>query len=160
MNEVKWNTLDYIESLGGLGYSRTVERQRPGIAKAPVFPSSLEEGAEAALAVRSVLAELDAMIGARTAPVLAAFCWGTTERGGARLADTREVGERESLRICWNHNEIERIEIEPRTSVTFRGPETPIEAAALIERLVPMVWRHIRRGGELPPGIERFARFF
>jgi hypothetical protein len=125
-----------------------------------VFPSAPDEGAEAGPAVRAILAELDALIDPRPEPVLAAFCWGTDERGGARLIHVLACGERESLRVSWNHNEIGHIEIESRSNLSFQGPERPMDPAALVERLVPMVWRHIQRGGALPAGIDRFARFF
>ena len=63
----------------------------------------------------------------------------------------------ESLRFSWNSNEIERIEIESADDLSFHGPESPLDAKLALETLVPMVWAHIRRGGELPPGIDRFA---
>jgi hypothetical protein len=35
-----------------------------------------------------------------------------------------------------------------------------VAVADAAETLAPLVWRHIRSGGELPDGVERFAGFF
>jgi hypothetical protein len=160
VNEVKVITLDYIEARGCLGYSRGVQRQRPGIVKAAPVPAELSEDERCSTIVRSILDELDALISKQTAQQRVAFVWGTAERGGARLIDPLYEQDAESLRISWNSNEINGIEIESSSDHRFCGPESPIEPTALLDRLIPMVWAYIRNGGELPPGINRFADFF
>lgn len=90
----------------------------------------------------------------------AAFVWGTPERGGARLIRPSAPDQADCLRISWNSNEIISIEIETGDDLCFEDVESPIEPAALIDRLIPMVWAHIRRGGDLPVDAVRFARFF
>ncbi|MBW2509834.1 MAG: hypothetical protein JRE81_14480, partial [Deltaproteobacteria bacterium] len=132
---------------------------RPGLAKAaPVPPELGEERAGGGVVVRAVLGDLGALIARHASSGASTFVWGTWERGGARLVPAPIAAEDESLMVSWKCNEIERIEIESRASSTFRGPESPVDAAALRDRLIPMLWAHIRGGGALPPGVDRFAR--
>ena len=149
-----------MEACGCLRYSRGVQRQRPGIVKAAPVPAELSEDERGGAIVRSILDELDALISKQTAQQRVAFVWGTAERGGARLIDPLYEQDAESLRISWDSNEINRIEIESSDSRRFCGPESPIEPTTLLDRLIPMVWAYIRDGGELPPGINRFASLF
>ena len=142
-----------------MGYSGDVQRPRPGIAKAAPFPTDLAEDAGRGAVVRAVLGDLDTLISGAARLEWAAFGWGTPERGGVRLMRASRGEGAESLRISWNSNEIERIEIESADDLSFHGPESPVDTKLALERLVPMVWAHIRRGGELPPGIDRFADF-
>jgi hypothetical protein len=159
VNEVKWTTLDYIALRGGLRYSRRVPQRRPGIAKAAPLPPELAEEQRGSAVLRAVIGDLEALISRQSASGAAAFVWGTWELGGARLVPGSIETRSESLRVAWNRNEIESIEIESGGMSSFRGPEAPADSALLLERLVPMLWAHIRRGGTLPPGIDRFARF-
>ena len=62
VNEVKLNTLDYMEAAAGLGYSRAVQRRRPGIAKADALPDNLVEDPALGSLVRATLADLDASL--------------------------------------------------------------------------------------------------
>lgn len=160
MNEVKWNTSNHIERGAPLGYRPLVQPERPGIARASSIPTAPSDEAPPADIVRLVLDDLDALIGQRGPHAAVAFGWGTADRGGARLIRRPGTEEAESLRISWNHYKIERIEIESRDDVSFCGPESPANATELIDWLVPKVWAHIRCGGTLPAGIERFAGFF
>lgn len=66
----------------------------------------------------------------------------------------------ETLRLVWKQHDIESIEIESGTDISFceRGAATGLDEAA--ERLTPLLWRHIRSGAALPAGIDRFAPFF
>lgn len=66
----------------------------------------------------------------------------------------------ELMRITWNHNQIKDIEIEPRIEVKPRTTSTQSSVAFAIEAVAPLLWRHIRAGGALPEGVERFAGFF
>jgi len=140
-----------------LRYSDDVHRPRPGIAKAAPFPTDLVEDVGGGSVVRAILDDLDTLISGAARLEWVAFGWGTPKRGGIRLmrASRGECGE--SLRISWSSNEIECIEIESADHLNFHGPESPLDAKLALEQLVPMVWAHIRRGGELPPGIDRFA---
>ena len=63
----------------------------------------------------------------------------------------------ELMRITWNHNQITHIEIESRIEVKRR---TTSSLACAIEAVAPLLWRHIKGGGALPEGVERFAGFF
>lgn len=160
VNEVKWTTSYYIEVGRCLRYSRGVQQQRPGLVKAAPVPAELMEDERNGAIVRSVLDALDALISTEMGPVPGVFEWGTPERGGARLMRSCDAQEAESLRITWNNNRIKRIEIESRTDTRFPEPAWPVEPSAFLERLIPMVWAYIQRGGELPSGIDRFARLF
>lgn len=66
----------------------------------------------------------------------------------------------ELMRITWNHNQITRIEIEPRTQLKSAGSSIPSSLSATVETVTPLIWRHIQGGGALPEGSERFAPFF
>jgi hypothetical protein len=35
-----------------------------------------------------------------------------------------------------------------------------VSVSVAVETLAPLLWQHIRAGGRLPEGIERFAGFF
>ena len=105
-----------------------------------------------------------------------AFLQGTETLGAARLSQSLPGLAPESLCIAWNNSKIHSIEIKPRTAPppthTFPGTdptaETPgaptfpgtVAVSEAVETLAPLVWRYIRSGGELPPGVERFAGFF
>ena len=97
-----------------------------------------------------------------------AFLEGTEALGAARLSQSLPGLAPESLYIAWNDSKIHSIQIEPRTDLQtepFPGtvpsafPGT-VAVAEVVETLAPLVWQYIRSGGELPPGVERFAGFF
>jgi len=83
---------------------------------------------------------------------------GTEAEGDARLIERVPGLRSESLRITWKRSQIRTIEIESRMRSKFDGPAVPVATA--VDRLLPLLWRHIRTGGELPEGVERFAGFF
>jgi hypothetical protein len=89
-----------------------------------------------------------------------AFLEGTEARGAARLTQSVPGHAPESLRVAWKESKIHYIEIESRTVLEIAPPAGPVSLAEAVETLAPLVWRHIRSGGELPPGVERFAGFF
>ncbi len=106
-----------------------------------------------------------------------AFLQGTETLGAACLSQSLPGLAPESLCIAWNNSKIHSIEIKSRTAPpqteTFPGTvatvaETPaaptfpgtVAVSEAVETLAPLVWRYIRSGGELPPGVERFAGFF
>jgi hypothetical protein len=66
----------------------------------------------------------------------------------------------ESLRIAWKESKIQSIEIESPKDLKNEASATMVTLAAAVDTLAPLVWRHIRAGGELPDGVERFAGFF
>ena len=82
---------------------------------------------------------------------------GSDVRGTAVLRGVDEEGLAEALMISWNAHEIEQIDIKPSEGLSYSGEPTTREA--VMERVAPMLWRHLRRGGALPPGVERFARY-
>jgi hypothetical protein len=131
---------------------------RPGIAKAAPLPPELGDERGGGAVVRAVLGELEARIAGHASSGTSAFVWGTWERGGVQLVRAPIAADDESLLISWKDNEIERIEIESQAASTFRDPASAVDAGALFDRLIPMLWTHIRRGGALPPGVDRFAR--
>jgi hypothetical protein len=83
---------------------------------------------------------------------------GTEVEGESRLVQSVPGLGSESLRIAWKHMKISCIEIEPRTLSKIDGHLVPVATA--VDRLLPLLWRHIRAGRELPKGAERFAGFF
>ena len=126
----------------------------PGIAKAKLFPLESRER------VLEVLEDVGALIdqAPRTPrPDLTAFRWGDATLGGAGWIQPDPDGRPEALRVCWNQNQIDRIDLEPRPNISFFGLGDAADPVALAEAVIPMLWRHIRNGGKLPPGIERFA---
>ena len=80
--------------------------------------------------------------------------------GEACLIRPRFGFARELMRITWNHNQITGIEIESRAEMKFAASGTRSSVANAIAALAPLLWRHIRAGGALPEGVERFAGFF
>ena len=89
-----------------------------------------------------------------------AFLEGTESQGAARLMQSLPGLEPESLRIAWKESKIESFEIEPRKPLHHDASAASVSVATAVETLAPLVWRHIRSGGELPDGVERFAGFF
>jgi hypothetical protein len=85
---------------------------------------------------------------------------GTEAHGAARLMQSLPGLEPESLRIVWKESKIQSIEIKSRTDVEIDSAATEVAVADAVETLAPLVWRHIRSGGALPDGVERFAGFF
>ncbi|MFW2388799.1 MAG: hypothetical protein ACN4G0_10710 [Polyangiales bacterium] len=86
-----------------------------------------------------------------------AFLGGDEATGEVRLSQTLPGLEPESLRVTWSESKIEHIEIEPRLQQPLPGP-VPVDQA--VDAMTPLLWAHIRDGGELPRGVERFAGFF
>ena len=66
----------------------------------------------------------------------------------------------ELLRITWNHNQIDEIEIESEIDMKYFGSSDVSSVPLAIEAVAPLLWRHIRAGCALPEGVERFAGFF
>ena len=133
-------------------------KDRPGVAKAKRPVDLLEdavEGGEHGQLVRTVLNELDALLD--DAERHATLRWGNSTQGGATLIRADGPGSAEAMQIAWNHSKIERIEIEPRSDFRF---EELANAVPLDDTLVGLLWRHVREGGVLPRGSERFAVFF
>jgi hypothetical protein len=89
-----------------------------------------------------------------------AFFEGTDAQGAARLVQWLPGREPESLRITWKESKIRTIEIESRTDVQACAGTRAVAVAEAAQALAPLVWQHIRSGGELPTGAERFAGFF
>lgn len=70
------------------------------------------------------------------------------------------AGRAERLRACWNACRIEWLAIETDEVPNLRGEAVTQDPVRVIDTLTPLLWRHIREGGPLPEGIERFAGFF
>lgn len=94
-----------------------------------------------------------------------AFLTGTETQGEARLLQSLPSLGPESLRIAWKASKVESIEIESKRDLKMdnlkmdnTAPAVPVSEA--VEALAPLLWQHIRAGGQLPEGIERFAGFF
>jgi hypothetical protein len=135
-----------------------VRSDGPGIAKAKRTADLLEEAVDAgehADLVRTVLGELDALLDGGERRTIDG--WGDAAHGGAILIRSDVLGAAEALQVTWNHKRIERIEIEPRHGFNFERAQAP---GPVIEALIPVLWRHVRDGGALPAGVERFAGFF
>ncbi|UCH30138.1 MAG: hypothetical protein JSV06_03685 [Myxococcales bacterium] len=125
----------------------------PGIAKADTRPGD----ALSRNLVLNVLEDLDALISEETESGATAFAWGDEAQGGAGLIQSRAGRDHEGLRISWNDGQIESIEIESRPGMSFFASGRAANPADVVDAIVPMLWKHIRSGGELPAGIDRFA---
>jgi hypothetical protein len=90
----------------------------------------------------------------------AAFLTGTEAQGEARLLQSLPSLDPELLRIAWKESKIESIEIESRCDLKFDDPAPAVTVSEAVETLAPLLWQHIRAGGLLPEGVERFAGFF
>lgn len=66
----------------------------------------------------------------------------------------------ELMRISWNNNHIENIEVESRVEMNSIAPNQRVPVDAAVEAVAALLWRHIREGHGLPEGVERFAGFF
>ena len=103
-------------------------------------------------------ARLGALLVEHAALEQAALRWGTPQSGGAALIQMLRGSAPEMLRVAWNDRTISEISVEPAVGSTLeRAGADPSE---VVEAVAPMLWRHMRAGGLLPPGIERFASFF
>jgi len=89
-----------------------------------------------------------------------AFLVGTEAQGQAGLMQSFPGLEPESLRITWEESKLHSIELESRTDLNMGTPASTVAVSEAVETLAPLLWRHIRSGGELPDGVERFAGFF
>lgn len=132
----------------GMAEAVVQDAERPG----PALASLLSIESEPAL--RTHLAGLLR----EHASVDLAFVSGTESHGEVLLRDVDRSGPRESLRIAWSDNEISTIEVKDDAESSFFGK--PTRRATAMELLAPMLWRHLRRGGDLPAGVRRFARYF
>ena len=91
------------------------------------------------------------------ASIHVAFVAGTADEGEALLPDLDRDGVREFLRIRWTGREISYLEIESDDTSSLDGHVMSRHSA--MELIAPMLWRHLRRGGGLPSGLTRFARY-
>ena len=90
----------------------------------------------------------------------AAFLAGTEAQGEARLLQSLPSLDPESLRITWKESKIESIEIESRRELKIDDSAAAVTVSEAVETLAPLLWQHIRAGGQLPEGVDRFAGFF
>ena len=85
---------------------------------------------------------------------------GTEAEGEAHLLQSLPRLEPESLHITWNDCKINVIALEPRNVLNFDCSSKAVSIPEAVETLAPLLWQHIRAGGALPEGVERFAGFF
>lgn len=90
----------------------------------------------------------------------AAFLRGTEAEGEARLLQSVPSLDTESLCVTWKEGKIKHIEIESRRSLETEGSLASVRVSDVIAIVAPLLWQHMRTGGELPEGVERFAGFF
>lgn len=129
--------------------------------------AALRDAAEPAIALSVLLeAEEDYTLRERLETLLrsraklrASAGWrGTPLEGEAWLSQS--IADRtETLRVSWGAGEIERIAIESNDASSFDETASD-EHGDVIDTVAPLLWQHIRRGGPLPEGVERFAGFF
>jgi hypothetical protein len=100
---------------------------------------------------------IETLIGRHTKVARAAFLWGDAECGGAALQQAVEGAQPEALILAWDQNELESLSIETRTDLSFFGAGDTVPVEEVVELVLPMLWRYIRSGRELPEGIDRFA---
>jgi hypothetical protein len=89
-----------------------------------------------------------------------AFLAGTGVEGEARLLQSLPSLDPESLRVTWKGSKIEVVEIETPYGPTMEATAPAVSVSVAVETLAPLLWQHIRAGGRLPEGVERFAGFF
>lgn len=106
-------------------------------------------------ALRRRLAQL---IGQRGRIDQRAFFEGDEVQGEARLTQSLPGSAPESLCIAWKRCKIQRIAVEAGSGSKKAPP--PVVISDAIGTLVTLLWRHIRSGGEIPEGVDRFAGFF
>jgi hypothetical protein len=158
--------LDDESALDGLtfAYAELGAAERRGLAQAVLQDSG--DPTQALVAFLAV--EEDPALRRRLAGLISrhgridqsAFLVGTEAQGQARLMQSVPGLEPESLQIAWKESKIQSIELESRTNLEINAPRRAVSASEAVEMLAPLVWRHIRSGGELPDGVERFAGFF
>jgi hypothetical protein len=85
---------------------------------------------------------------------------GTETEGEACLMQSLPGLDSEGLKITWKESKIQSIEIESRNELKIEALPSRVTSAEAAETLAPLVWNHIRSGGQLPDGVERFAGFF
>lgn len=88
-----------------------------------------------------------------------AYLWGDAQCGGAALCQSVAEAPPEALLLEWDQSELRALSIESRPDLSFfeAGETTPLHD--VVETVLPMLWRYIRGGLELPRGIDRFAGF-
>lgn len=151
-------------ALDGLAfaYAELPEAERGALVQAVVQDSN--DPAQALLALIAVEEEptlqrrIAGLIQRHSRIEKSAILEGTETEGESRLVQSRQGLGSESLRIAWKLSKISVIEVEPRTLSKIDGHLVPVATA--VDRLLPLLWRHIRAGGRLPEGAERFAGFF
>jgi hypothetical protein len=156
---------DDADALDGLvfAYLRLPRSGRWALAHAALRDAAEPEGALGAF----ILAEGDPAFRRRLARLLSnhvpmdASAWsrGTPTQGEACLSQSF-AGRSETLRIRWSAGEIEYLGIEATKDASLAGGLLERDTACVIDALTPLLWRYIRRGGALPTGADRFARFF
>ncbi len=158
--------LDDDSALDGLAfaYSELEEPDRQALARAVLQDSG--NPTKALLALLTVeesprlQQRLVGLIRKHGEPEHSAFLTGTETNGCAWLVLSLAGMEAEALRLTWKENQLEDIEIKPRAPLEAELPRAPTTIGMAVERLSPLLWRHIRSGQELPDGVERFAGFF
>jgi hypothetical protein len=158
--------LDDASALDGLAFAYTELGQPERRALIQAVVQDAADPTEALLAFIALeedpgLRQRLAVLASRHAHVdRSAFLEGTETEGEARLMQSLHGLDSEALRITWNESKIETIEIESRSGLKIETSASKITTAEAIEALAPLVWKHIRSGGDLPDGVERFAGFF
>jgi hypothetical protein len=89
-----------------------------------------------------------------------AYLEGTETEGTAHLKQSIPGLQPEVLHVAWKDCEILHLHVEPRTGAHSESGEDAVPIATVVQTLAPLLWQHIRSGGVLPTGIERFAGFF
>jgi hypothetical protein len=138
----------------------------PGADRRAMVDAVLQDADRPGPALAALLfAEVEPRLRARIAEVLRthadvdlAWVSGTEADGAALLRDVTSAHGNDALRITWTAHEIEGLAVEPSAEQSFFGRAMP--RADAMAFLAPMLWRHLRRGGALPAGMQRFARLF
>jgi len=138
---------------GRLGLIRAVVQDAPD--PGPALGALLAVESDAALA-----ADLAGLLRRHSQTESSATLEKRPSGGEACLIQPRFGFAGELMRITWNHNQIIDIEIESRIQLEFGASDTESSVANAVEAVAPLLWRHIRAGGALPEGVERFAAFF
>ncbi len=158
--------LDDPDALDGLAFSygELPVHERPALIRAV-----LQDAADPTQALMAMLAvedepglcrRLAGLIGKHGRFEQRAYLRGDAHQGQASLVQSISGTSPEALKVSWKDSEIDEIGIEARLDLDVLGTEPAVSVAEVVDRLAPLLWRHLRGGGHLPRGAERFAGFF
>ena len=154
------------DALDGLAFAYTELPidERPALIQAVVQDAANPTRALLALLAveedQALCRRLASLVGKHGQLAQSAYLRGGEGHGEASLVQWVAGASAEALKVAWKDNRLEQIEIEARPDLDALAREASVSVAEAVDTLAPLVWRHVRAGGRLPDGAERFAAFF